>query len=160
MFSRPKGRPKMDNRRKGEEEALLLLQSAERREKEAAAEEATFRFPQIRAGGMARLSKGDILEAAMNAARCVPSVARGSANLKGNYAKTIKDGMSVVLAAVRELEARASDPSGGKRMERLRQEIWVATNRIRRLKRELAILRVKKNGLRTGLNAICGHGNE
>ena len=84
---------------------MLLLQSAGRREKEAAAEEATFRLSQIRAGGMAPLGKGDILEATVNAARCVLTVARGSANLKGGFTKTIKDGMPVVLAAVRELES-------------------------------------------------------
>ena len=72
------------------------------------------------------------------------TVDRGSANLKGGYAKTIKNGMSVVLAAVRELEARVSDPTGSERMERLRQEIGVASNRIRRLEKKLAILKESK----------------
>ena len=109
---------------------------------------------------MALLGKGNNLEAAENAARCILTVTRGSANLKGSCAKTIKNGMPVVLAAVRKLEARAFDPTGGEKMESLRQEIGIAGIRFRRLERELVILKEsKKKVLRTGRNAICGHRN-
>ena len=65
ISTRPKGRPRLEERGRAEEEAMVLLQAAKQAEKEAAAEEAVFRLSVIRNkavnGNILKCNVGNIL---------------------------------------------------------------------------------------------------
>ena len=121
ISSRPKGRPRLEERG--------------RAEKEAAAEEAVLRLPVIRKGGLARLEGGEITDATVNAARCVLAAFRGSSNLKGGHVKIMKDVVAFVMAAVRELAGRVADSKGGARVAALKKELALDRSQITKLKK-------------------------
>ena len=99
---------------------MPLLRAAGQEEKKAAAEKAAFKLPVIRRGGLARLDGEDILEAAVNAARCALTAVRRSSNLKGSHSKTIKEGITLLLVAAQELASRLSDSSADDRVVKLK----------------------------------------
>ena len=115
---------------------MSLLRAAGQEEKEAAAEEAAFRLPVIRRGGLARLDGKDVLESAVNAARCALTAVRGSSNLKGSHSKTIKEGITLLLAATQELASRLSDSSADDRVAKLKEELNLANSKVRQLMAE------------------------
>ena len=135
ISSRPKGRPRLEERGRAEEEARVLLQADQAGGEGGCCGRGCVPLPRDQEGGLASLEGGEITDAAVNAAGYVLAAVRGSSNLKGGHVKIMKDGVAFVMAAVQELAGKVADSEGGARVAALKKKLALARSQIEKLKK-------------------------